>query len=60
MLGDKASHISSTGIEIKMHGNLAEANDSDAVIFAAAKERAAKLNDRKFLDSFHLERKQTN
>ncbi len=42
LLGDKEAHVSSTGIEIKMHGRLEEANSSDAVLFAADGERERK------------------
>ena len=35
LLGDKESHVSGTGIEIKMHGSPAEANSSDAVLFCS-------------------------
>lgn len=35
LLGDKESHTSSTGIEIKMHGAIEEANESDAVLFCS-------------------------
>jgi len=29
LLGDKESHVSTTGVEIKMHGSLTEANSSN-------------------------------
>ncbi len=52
MLGDKTSHVSSTGIEIKMHGNLREANDSDAVFFCSGKGTRRKMTDEDFLSAF--------
>jgi transcriptional regulator GlxA family with amidase domain len=54
-LGDKDSHISSTGIEIKMHGYLDEANSSDAVLFCSGKGTRKKMHDTAFLNSFKLD-----
>lgn len=54
LLGDKASHISSTGIEIKMHGRLEEANSSDAVLFCSGKGTRKKMFEREFLEIFSL------
>ena len=34
-LGDNERHVSSTGIEVRMHGSLDEANSSDAVLFCS-------------------------
>ncbi|CAA9385610.1 MAG: Transcriptional regulator, AraC family [uncultured Pyrinomonadaceae bacterium] len=55
LLGDKAVHTSTTGIEIKMHGRLAEANSSDAVLFCSGKGTRQKMTDEKFLSSFTLD-----
>ena len=54
LLGDKNSHVSSTGIEIKMHGTLEEANSSDAVLFCSGKGTRSKMNDKAFLAAFKL------
>ena len=55
LLGDKEAHISTTGIEIKMHGRLDEANSSDAVLFCSGKGTRQKMNDKGFLNSFQLD-----
>jgi transcriptional regulator GlxA family with amidase domain len=57
LLGDKASHVSSTGIEVKMHGQLEEANSTDAVLFCSGKGVRPKLADEKFLRKFKLNEK---
>lgn len=58
-LGDKESHISSTGVEVKMHGHLDEANSSDAVLFCSGQGSRKKYQDKAFLAAFRLdERKQ--
>jgi putative intracellular protease/amidase len=53
-LGDKDSHISSTGVEVKMHGYVDEANTSDAVLFCSGKGTREKMNDEIFLKTFNL------
>lgn len=55
LLGDKESHVSSTGIEIKMHGRLDEADASDAVIFCSGRGTRKKMSDESFLSSFSLD-----
>ena len=55
LLGDKNSHFSSTGIEIKMHSSLEEANSSDAVLFCSGKGTRSKMNDEVFLAAFRLD-----
>lgn len=54
-LGDKKSHCSSTGVEVKMHGCLDEANSSDAVLFCSGKGTRSKMHDEAFLESFKLD-----
>ncbi len=54
-LGDRASHVSSTGVEVKMHGRLAEANSSDAVLFCSGKGTRKKMRDKTFLEAFRLD-----
>lgn len=55
LLGDKKSHVSSTGIEIKMHGHLEEAESSDAVLFCSGKGTRRKMTDEDFLSRFKLD-----
>lgn len=55
LLGDKDAHVSSTGIEIKMHGRLEEANRSDAVLFCSGKGTRRKMTDNTFLSAFKLD-----
>lgn len=54
-LGDGASHTSSTGVEVKMHGRLEEANRSDAVLFCSGKGSRRKMHDAAFLGAFRLD-----
>lgn len=55
ILGEKESHVSSTGIEIKMHGRLREANESDAVLFCSGNGTRKKMHDNAFLETFKLD-----
>ena len=55
ILGEKESHISVTGIEIKVHGRLEEANDSDAVLFCSGNGTRRKVRDEAFLGAFRLD-----
>ncbi|HEX8290863.1 MAG TPA: DJ-1/PfpI family protein, partial [Pyrinomonadaceae bacterium] len=55
ILGEKESHVSSTGIEIKVHGRLEEANDSDAVLFCSGNGTRKKVRDDSFLAAFRLD-----
>lgn len=55
LLGDKNAHVSSTGIEIKMHGHISEAGDCDAVLFCSGRGVRAKLADELYLKSFQLD-----
>jgi transcriptional regulator GlxA family with amidase domain len=54
-LGERASHVSGTGVEVKMHGPLAEANSSDAVLFCSGKGTREKFRDEAFLSAFRLD-----
>lgn len=54
-LGDRGSHVSSTGVEIKMHGRLGEANSSDAVLFCSGRGTRKKIHDTDFLGAFDLD-----
>ena len=53
-LGDKQSHTSSTGVEVKMHGQLDEANSADAVLFCSGKGTRKKIHEQDFLRAFRL------
>jgi transcriptional regulator GlxA family with amidase domain len=55
ILGDKESHVSTTGIEIKMHGRLEEANEADAVLFCSGNGTRKKVRDESFLSAFKLD-----
>jgi len=55
LLGDKPSHVSSTGVEVKMHGPLEEADSSDAVLFCSGKGSRKKMRERAFLGAFRLD-----
>lgn len=55
LVGDKAAHVSSTGIEIKMHGRLEEANSSNAVLFCSGNGTRRKMTDETFLNAFKLD-----
>ena len=55
MLGSKKSHVSSTGIEVKMHGELKEANSADAVIFCSGRGTRKCYTDNQFLGAFSLD-----
>ena len=54
-LGEKESHTSSTGVEVKMHGALEEANAADAVLFCSGRGSRLKMRDEKFLSAFRLD-----
>ena len=54
-LGDKKKHISSTGVNVEMHGYLDEANSSDAVLFCSGKGTRKKMHEKAFLESFKLD-----
>lgn len=55
ILGEQETHVSSTGIEIKMHGRLAEANEADAVLFCSGQGTRKKVRDDSFLSAFKLD-----
>lgn len=55
LLGDEESHVSSTGVEVKMHGRLSEANSSSAVLFCSGRGARRKMRDRAFLGAFRLD-----
>lgn len=55
LLGEAASHTSSTGVEVKMHGPLEEANEADAVLFCSGRGTRRLAQDEKFLSAFRLD-----
>jgi transcriptional regulator GlxA family with amidase domain len=54
ILGEKEEHISHTGIIIKVHGPLEEANTSDVVLFVSGPGTRTIINNSSFLNSFKL------
>ena len=54
-LGEAASHTSSTGVEVKMHGRLEEANAADAVLFCSGRGTRRKMLDESYLGAFKLD-----
>lgn len=55
LLGERGTHVSATGVEIRMHGPLDAANSSDAVLFCSGKGTRAKFRDEGFLGAFRLD-----
>lgn len=55
ILGDAERHFSATGIEIKTHGRLEEANEADAVLFVSGQGTRAKMIDKDWLSRFRLD-----
>lgn len=55
LLGQRESHTSSTGVEVKMHGALDEANSADAVLFCSGRGTRHLVRDENFLASFRLD-----
>ncbi|MEZ5427587.1 MAG: DJ-1/PfpI family protein [Pyrinomonadaceae bacterium] len=55
ILGDGKKHISATGIEIKTHGGLEEANSSDAVLFVSGQGTRDRIADDGWLGRFDLD-----
>jgi transcriptional regulator GlxA family with amidase domain len=55
ILGEKDAHISATNIEIKTHGRIEEANDSDAVLFVSGYGSRERIVDENWLSRFKLD-----
>lgn len=55
ILGESEKHTSSTGIELRMHGHISEANACDVVLFTSGIGTRRKRVDPKFLGEFHLD-----
>jgi transcriptional regulator GlxA family with amidase domain len=54
ILGEKDAHLSATGIEVKTHGRLEEANDADAVLFVSGQGTRDRIADENWLAKFNL------
>ena len=54
ILGESEKHFSATGIEIKTHGRIEEANEADACLFVSGQGTRAKMIDREWLSRFRL------
>jgi len=55
ILGDKDVHVSATGQEIKTHGRIEEANESDAVLFVSGYGSRERIVDPEWLGRFDLD-----
>ena len=55
ILGESEKHFSATGIEVKTHGRVEEANDADAVLFVSGQGTRAKMLDQDWLSRFRLD-----
>jgi len=55
ILGENDRHISATGIEIKTHGRVEEANDADAVLFVSGQGTRDCIADENWLAKFNLD-----
>jgi transcriptional regulator GlxA family with amidase domain len=55
ILGSGEEHVSSTGIRLRTHGRLEEANDSRAVLFASGRGTRRLIEDGDFLRAFRLD-----
>jgi putative intracellular protease/amidase len=55
ILGENAVHTSATGIEIKTHGRIEEANDADAVLFVSGYGTRDRIVDENWLLKFKLD-----
>src|SRR6185369_9702119 len=55
LLGDSDKHVSSTGIEIPMHGHISESAGCDVVLFASGMGTRRKRTDATFLSAFRLD-----
>ncbi|HTH37909.1 MAG TPA: DJ-1/PfpI family protein [Pyrinomonadaceae bacterium] len=55
ILGEKESHVSSTGIVTQTHGRIEEADWSDAVLFVSGFGTRERIADETWLDRFQLD-----
>ena len=54
ILGEREAHFSATGIEIKTHGRIEEANSADAVLFVSGQGTRERIADENWLAKFDL------
>ena len=54
ILGERETHVSATGIEIKTSGGIEEANDTDAVLFVSGQGTRDRIADENWLAKFNL------
>jgi transcriptional regulator GlxA family with amidase domain len=54
ILGEASEHTSATGIPVRTHGRIEEANRSDVVLFVSGQGTRRKMVDREWLSRFHL------
>jgi putative intracellular protease/amidase len=54
ILGERETHLSATGIEIKTHGRVEEANEADAVLFVSGQGTRDRIADENWLAKFSL------
>ena len=54
IIGDKACHVSATGLTAATHGPIEEANQSDFVLFVSGRGTRTKMHDRLWLSRFNL------
>ncbi len=55
ILGEREAHVSATGIEIKTHGRVEEADRSDAVLFVSGQGTRERIADEDWLALFDLD-----
>ena len=53
-MGESEQHVSATGIEIKTHARIEEANDADAVLFVSGQGTRDRIADENWLKRFNL------
>ncbi len=54
ILGESEKHFSATGIEVKTHGRIEEANEADAVLFVSGQGTRERIADENWLSKFNL------
>ncbi len=55
IVGTKASHKSSCGIDLAMQGNIEECNNADLVFFGSGSGTRALYKNKEYLERFHLD-----
>ena len=55
ILGEAEKHVSTTGVEIRMHGHISESAACDVVLFSSGMGTRRKRTDPAFLSAFHLD-----